>query len=145
MNKPKVKQMIRKAGKTAGRKAVSGVTRLGEAIQERIDIRRDKKWIEEAIAEGEALAKQKAEKKTSYHEEWGPFTKKLKEIMDEYPTIPVVILSQSGMNADNVDCSVDYVYDDEGEFREKIITVHKKQRDSYSYGYFDEDDDEIPF
>ena len=62
----------------------------------------------------------------TYHHKWEGFTKKLRQIMKENPSLPVVVPFQLGINDGNLDCSVAYVHDHKtGEFREKIIAIHE--------------------
>ena len=60
-----------------------------------------------------------------YHEKWKSFTKKLRKLMTEHPSLPVVISTQPGIIDEEADCNVAYVHDNKtGKFREKIILIH---------------------
>lgn len=60
-----------------------------------------------------------------YHQEWWLFTQKLRSLMNDYPTLPVVVSSQVSIMDGKVDCAVAYVHDHRtGKFKEKIIAIH---------------------
>ena len=81
--------------------------------------------------------------KKSYHHRWGPFTQKLRRLMKENPTLPVVLSSQLQATNDALDCSVAYVYDQKAEsFLEKVILVHNVQS---GYPGAESDDSGLPF
>lgn len=75
--------------------------------------------------------------KAVYLQKWMPFTKQLRKLMRDN-NVPVVLLSPlDTRDVDSLRCSVGYVHDHTGEFREKIIMVYNEKDD-------DEDED-IPF
>ncbi len=77
----------------------------------------------------------------SFHTRYADFTQKLRLLMSEYPSTPVVI---SGL--DNNDCEVGYVHDSKtGEFREKVISVFSKSGNSDNPGDKDIVPEELPF
>ena len=63
-----------------------------------------------------------------YHDKLGAFSKKLKLLMDTYPTLPVVVSSEYVKDDDNTDCKIADVLDpDTHEFRERIILIGNKR------------------
>lgn len=46
-----------------------------------------------------------------YHEKWGRFTKKLRRLTIENPSLPVVISPQSFDSDSNIDCAIAYVHE----------------------------------
>lgn len=65
----------------------------------------------------------KADHEPPFHENWKGFTQKLRDLMQEQPTLPVVITCAGAKDVE-VDCSISYVHDREtGIFVEKIISI----------------------
>lgn len=78
----------------------------------------------------------------SYHKQSEAFTKKLKKLMNQNPSLPVVLSLPSGAYEGRLTCDVAYVYDSlNEEFREKIIAI---QCEADNQGIKDEDT-ELPF
>lgn len=70
-----------------------------------------------------------------YYKKWMPFTKQLRKLMRDN-NVPVVLLSSLDVNdVQSLSCTVGYVHDDKGEFREKIIMIFNDK----------DTDEEIPF
>ena len=64
-----------------------------------------------AITEGESY---------QCHKEHAAFTQKLRNLMAEYPTMPVVVSQH-----ESFDCNIGYIYDPKtGAFREKVIAIY---------------------
>ena len=64
----------------------------------------------------------------AYHQKWARFTQKLRRIMEENPSLPVVVSSRPSKVNDCTDCDIAYVHDHlTGEFKEKIIVIHSSQ------------------
>ena len=79
---------------------------------------------------------------TYYHRICGEFTNKLRSLMNENPTLPVVIFPF--LPPDEADCYVGYVYDkDTGDFKEKVIAISGKQNNDQDLS--DRDDNIFPF
>ena len=82
-----------------------------------------------------------------FHHNFGGFTAKLRKIMNENPSLPLVIPTGIDYRYEDIDCSVGYVYDhDTGDFLEKIITIrgHVSRDDSPKW-IDDYDVDDVPF
>ena len=79
-----------------------------------------------------------------YHEKWDSFTKKLRRLMQENPSLPVVVSYRSFDSNDSIDCAIAYVHEKStGEAEEKIIMIYSVQ-DNYP-GEIRDDDIDIPF
>lgn len=64
-----------------------------------------------------------ADDEPPFHENWKGFTQKLRDLMQEQPTLPVVITCAGAKDVE-LDCSISYVHDREtGIFVEKIISI----------------------
>ncbi len=73
------------------------------------------------IWEGESLEAEGFE----YRRKWRDFTEKLRNLLMNNPSLPVVLTFHNKFNVENVDCEVGYVHDYEtGEFKEKIISIN---------------------
>ena len=60
-----------------------------------------------------------------YHNKWNSFTKKLSELTEHNPSLPVVVSSQSFDSDSNIDCIIEYVHEKStGEAKEKIILIY---------------------
>ena len=60
-----------------------------------------------------------------YHNKWNSFTKKLSELTEHNPSLPVVVSSQSFDSDSNIDCTIAYVHEKStGEAKEKIILIY---------------------
>lgn len=79
---------------------------------------------------------------TYYRRICGEFSNKLRSLMKENPTLPVVIFPFS--SPDEADCFVGYVYNkDTGDFKEKVIAISGRQNNNQ--GLSDQDDNILPF
>lgn len=62
---------------------------------------------------------------STYHEKWDSFTKKLRRLTNENPSLPVVVSPQSFDSDSSIDCAIAYVHEKlTGEPKEKIILIH---------------------
>ena len=88
------------------------------------------------------LLKEHVEPPGFYHEKWDFFTMKLRRLIKENPSLPVVVSSQSFNPDGNIDCDIAYVHEKStGEAKEKIILIY-----NLNDNYLDEIlDDDIPF
>ena len=82
--------------------------------------------------------KKKTDEEKSFHREYGEFTKKLHRLMNEFPTMPVVIFDHAEPDGACLDCDVGYVHGRDGECREKIIAVYDAKKTAGGT-------DELPF
>ena len=74
----------------------------------------------------------------SFHRKSSEFTKKLKKIMKQNPSLPVVLLLPGGVYAGNLECDVAYVHDPvSGAFREKIIEIHSRNTEHQAFENYD--------
>ena len=95
-----------------------------------------KKNVKEKSKNGLALSD------TYYRRICGEFSNKLRSLMKENPTLPVVIFPFS--SPDEADCFVGYVYNkDTGDFEEKVIAISDKHNNVQ--GLRDRDDSILPF
>lgn len=61
----------------------------------------------------------------AYHSKWAPFTEKLRKLMKQNPSLPVVVSSKPSSVNDRTDCDIAYVHDHStGAFKEKIIIIY---------------------
>ncbi len=61
-----------------------------------------------------------------YHQNWAAFTQKLRKLMKDYPSMPVVILQPQKPNV-KIDCAVAYVHDPKtDELMEKVIAIYSE-------------------
>ncbi len=61
----------------------------------------------------------------AFHRKFGKFTRKLRKLMDENPSLPVVVISNGVVEKGEIDCDIAYVYKKgTEEFTEKIIAIH---------------------
>lgn len=88
-----------------------------------------------------------------YHKRWHAFTRNLRDLMDEYPTMPVVVFRESDAGESEAyiadpeltECIEGYAYDPDGDkFTEKIIAVYAKKSRNSSNLFFGSDE-EMPF
>ena len=80
-----------------------------------------------------------------YHHKLGGFTAKLRKIMNENPSLPLVIPPGIDFKYGNVDCCVAYVYDQNGDFCEKIITIRGYGSINESPKWIEDCDVDTPF
>ena len=87
-----------------------------------------------------------------YHRKWRSFTNSLRELMEAYPSLPVVVFRESDEGEEEpyiadisrTECVEGYAYDTE-EFTEKIIAIYvKRPKKKPGQDYFISDED-IPF
>ena len=83
----------------------------------------------------------------AYHRKWKDFTRDLRKLMRENPTLPVVVSVPDGTEDREIACTLTYVHDPRtGDFREKIILIHKAVRVRPEFLDLTDDDlAELPF
>lgn len=87
---------------------------------------RDSEEREYIIAEESysQAALKKPAKNRIYHSKYRDFTKKLRDLMDDNPGLPVVPYLQKNIQNNDYDCAIAYIHDPAlGDFMEKIIAI----------------------